>query len=245
MPVRLSLLSAIMVHVTNSPPLTSMASATEDIAQLLGRACTMTEALNEAHSRTPILACLSFGIEQLLKLTLGLMDVHDGKPWPDMSARSEYGHNLCKLDAECRVRFAASDREDIRDAVAALNADTTVTGVIAAADNYARAGRYFFLNALGKVAKGEPEPPPDDSPAELWEDMVRKACDVNPDMLARLATLPVPPDDPAHRELNAEIVRAIRHWWSTYRRAWQSGLLGPDARTRSYQLELVPFWSQG
>lgn len=217
-----------------------MSAATEDIAQLLRRACTLTQELNEAHTRTPILAGLSLGVEQLVKLTLGMLAIHEGKPWPDM-ASSAYGHNLYKLDAECRAQFAAKGSQAVKDAVGELDADSTVAGVLAAADKYARAGRYFFLDALGKVARGQPEPPPDDSPAELWEDMVRKVWADNPDMLHRFLELPVPRSDPSHKELNAEIVRAIRNWWSTYRQAWQSGLLGPEARAWSYQLELVPW----
>lgn len=50
----------------------------------------------------------------------------------------------------------------------------------------------------------------------------------NPDLLARFSQIG-PVTDAAHREMNAEIARALAEWWELYCAAWTAGLAGERA----------------
>ncbi|MGI8578425.1 MAG: hypothetical protein ACR2KG_11045 [Nocardioidaceae bacterium] len=210
----------------------ALANATEEARQLLRHSHELIVNLTSLDSASVTLACLSTGAELMLKLTIGLSAMRDGKPWPSVSKMQAYGHGIVKMDRECRDGFLADDSTPpyVKGLVRDMGTDCTLSLLLEAVDHYARAGRFHNLDALS-----EQPPDPSISPAALWEAMEASIWADRPELLAALKETGQVGES-ARAELSAEIAGALHRWWGLYHQAWAQGLVGGKARQWSTDL---------
>jgi hypothetical protein len=194
-----------------------------------------------------VFACLSGGVEKLLKLTMGVISLDEGQPWQSKATMRRAGHRIVDLDDSVRALIA--ERVDhssapglIRRLLEVTDGHTGIVQVLATLERYADSGRFHNLNVLAGSEQ------PDQSPKELWDELEMDIVEANPDMLEQLAG---PEHDHARTDMNALIASSLSLWCELVARAWITGSCGRVAKQWSPQLDLghqppdcSPAWSR-
>lgn len=119
-----------------------------------------TDALTE-NTRDPVMVLSASGIERLLKLTLGVIDVDQHQQWRDSKS---HGHHVERmhhrvLDA---IEQRAAAAPYVGQLLAVVRGDAVLPPLIACADSFAREGRYAYFTTLAD------KQPHVDSPDQAW-----------------------------------------------------------------------------
>jgi hypothetical protein len=184
----------------------------------------------------PLMVLLATGTEKLLKLTYGLSHADEAGEWPSYEVLKKYGHDLSRLDRDCRALL--TDRLDrathpgvIAPLLEAVAADPYVSQLLDTLTTYAKRGRFYNLDHLA----GSPQPT--ESPARMWDGLVDAAFFSRPDLQPLLGQ----DNESWHRlrrETNEMLVRSVSVWQELYARAWAHGICGAEAKR--FGLGLLP-----
>lgn len=98
------------------------------------------------HDAEPLMVLLATGCEKLLKLTFGLTYADDHGRWPKYATLKSYGHDLARLDADCRALVHQRvDRATHPKVVTALLGDVendpSISALLTTLTTYAERGR--------------------------------------------------------------------------------------------------------
>lgn len=181
-----------------------------------------------------VFACLGGGAEKLLKLTVGLLAIAEGAPWPQQATMKDAGHRITGLDE--RVRRAIAERMDRSTApglIAKLlewtGADPGISQILATLERYATNGRFYNLDRLGGLEQSG------ESPQALWDELHMMVIEANPKLLEQLAN---EERDDAQRTINRVIALSLGAWCELIARSWITGVCGAEAQRWSAQLDL-------
>lgn len=168
----------------------------------------------------PVLTTLSIGVEKLMKLTWGLLEVAAGRSWPSKQDMQNQGHGVKSLNKLIDPPLGAAVDlptqpwvQGLRDGV---NNDPYWALTLSALDSYGRSGRFHYLDQLAE------QPQPWQSPRQDWDDLEQAIVNDRPELLTDLAGS----NESWHRartEINAVIAASIKAWWEMIFRFWIQG----------------------
>ncbi|WP_191993661.1 hypothetical protein, partial [Lacticaseibacillus paracasei] len=217
----------------------TLAVETENAAKLINTAIGLLSAPPSGPvDADPVFACLSLGMEKILKLSIGLDGLARTGRWPSKhTMRATYGHQIEKLDGTARqaIRDHAEDasaKSYVLAALAECDADPVITSILSAMQRYAVDGRFHNLDHLATDQPGE------STPLQLWME-IQHAVLSNP---AAMHQLHEEADGPFRwpRTVTTAVECSIRGWVEMYARAWRQGVFGPDARQVAASLAVGP-----
>lgn len=194
----------------------------DEAASLLRHGTKMLRELRLSRSDAPAMfALLAIGVEKMLKMTLGIVEIEEGGSWPTRRT-----HDLVSLDHEaseaidrrCRLSTAPGH---IADLLVRTRQDPTLSALLGTLTRFAKQGRFYNLDDLALDPQNEP------SPAQLWEELLGDILDDHTALTARLGS---PDELQARLELNGLVATSLDVWWELYVRAWMTGVLGDDAK---------------
>jgi len=180
-----------------------------------------------------VFACLSGGVEKLLKLTVGVLALAEGAPWPQQATMKNAGHRITELDESVRTAIVQrTDRSTAPGLIASLlewvRADPGHSQILATLERYATNGRFHNLDRLGGLQqRGE-------SPQALWGELQAMVVDANPELLEQLAG---DERDDAQRTINRVITLSLGAWCELIVRSWSTGVCGDEAQRWAAQLD--------
>jgi hypothetical protein len=182
----------------------------------------------------PVFACLSGGVEKLLKLTVGLASLDTGDAWPSKATMRNAGHKIVALDAAVRDLIIAEQSRSsapglIAELLALTDTHSGLSRVLATLERYAIDGRFCHLDLLGGQAQGNP------SPHELWSELEIDIVNTSPAMLDQLVR---GQDQMVRKKTNKILARSLGVWCELLLRSWVTGVVGKLAQDWSSQLEL-------
>lgn len=114
--------------------------------------------------RDALFAACSIGVEKLVKVSLCLIEVAEGRGWPSVKvlnkSRDGWGHSIGQMDMRLReslsTRITGLEHEDLlHRMLCTIAQDKVWLGVAGALESYAVSGRFFHLDVL---AGSEPDP---------------------------------------------------------------------------------------
>jgi len=191
-----------------------------------------TDALTE-NTRDPIMVLLSSGLERLHKLTLGVIAIDDTGHWGNSKARGHLVEEMHdSLMAEIDRR--AVDHPDIRELAVATRSDAVLPAVITCADNFAREGRYSYLDALaGATTRAT-------NPETAWR-AIEDAASIDRDVAEQQARARQASSDnqkwsAARMTQNAAITRSVTTFWDLIAVGGAHRLYGELGRTLSTEI---------
>lgn len=176
----------------------------------------------------PVFACLSLGMEKVLKLSVGLDAVHRSGDWPSKQVmRETYGHRIGKLDHVARSVIRdhlpeAAAPPYVQEALDACDADQLASKLVEAMARYAIDGRFHNLDHLAGESPGA------STPLNLWMEIQRVVLSAPAAMAELTAEVEGPFRWP--RTVVDAVDRSVQGWLEMYRRAWVHGLFGPAGR---------------
>lgn len=185
----------------------------------------------------PVFACLSLGMEKVLKLSVGLDAVHRSGAWPPrQTMRETYGHRIGKLDQVARkvIRdhlHEAAAPPYVQEALDACDSDQLASKLVEAMARYATDGRFHNLDHLAGGSPGE------GTPLNLWMEIQHVVLS-SPAAMAELTAELEGPFRWPRTVVNA-VDRSVRGWLEMYRRAWVHGLFGQAGREVSVQFNVL------
>ena len=180
----------------------------------------------------PLFAVLATGAEKLLKLTYGLSAQDETGTWPSAEVmgmgRGGFGHQLTRLDSECRERMRAGLSEAaapgyLTALLGELDAAPYLADLLRALERYAREGRFHNLDQLSKRENIS------DAPLTLWQSLYSSVVRDDPDY-AELLGGPPESFEELRRRTNERLAATVWQWWETYHRAWVQGVCGAQAK---------------
>lgn len=184
------------------------------------------------HDADALFACLSIGMEKLLKLTLGLRELDATGRWLSKVAMKTYGHDIVGMndDVHSFIRdnpSTAANPSLVDDAVAATSNERLTHWLLVTMSTYAQRGRFYNLDYLADGDTGEL------SPSEHWWTLEQEAR--TPELIAAIMS-----DDSVPNAWRREAVdltmSAIRAWVACIATAWTQGMLGPKGRELGHVL---------
>ena len=182
-------------------------------------------------------ACLAIGMEQLLKMTVGLVHVEEHGQWLDLTKfKHGYSHKVSELDQEVREllerrRHLATHRPYIEGLGNAVENDSTLPLMIAVLTDYGSTGRYVHLDALadpGAADTVQMRP----TPLRTWEEEVEEALVANDP--AMMDAMRVGDSGPLNRAAGA----CLRRWYDYIGANWTHGVAGERAQRLGPTLQL-------
>lgn len=182
----------------------------------------------------PVFACLAGGTEKVLKLTVGLVALDDGDPWPSQATMKAAGHKIVELNAT--VRAIISTRRErstapgiIDELLERTDGHPGVIQMLRALERYAVDGRFYNLDLLGGREHH------DLSPQELWGELEMDIVEANPEMLDLAAE---GEQETIRADMNQILAWSLGLWCELLRRSWMTGVCGTLAQQWSAQLDL-------
>lgn len=188
----------------------------------------MERLASAATDADPVLACLALASEKMLKMTIGMTSVTDGKAWPEKQRMVGYGHRITTLNREAMAMLIGRVERATHPAVvtnAALESvDVTWTEpLLEALSDWGAGGRFYNLDTL--AGQGQKYP----SPAQMWRTLESAVTAAHPEVIDHIASSRGTNRE-ARAPLNAMLARAFRNWWGFYATAWKHGVPGDEAR---------------
>ena len=185
-------------------------------------------------SRDAILTTTSIGVEKLLKVALGLMQIAEGDGWPSKAKmRDEFGHGVTAMDARLREHLDAwlATREGpsfVHGLVEVVRADAVWPRLLDALDAYGRSGRFYYLNALAESTQ------PWESPTALWDATEQAAIAQHAEIRALLGG----PTEALNRlpvALHHAVADSLLQWWTMVAWSARHGALGDRGRQFGFE----------
>lgn len=178
----------------------------------------------------PVLTTLSIGVEKLMKLTWGLLEVAAGRSWPTKTVMQDKGHEVKSLNELIDQHLGAAVGlpaqpwvQGLRDGV---NSDPYWGLILSALDSYGRSGRFHYLDQLAE------QPQPWQSPRQDWDDLEQAIIEGRPELLADLAGSKESWQR-ARTEINEVIAASVTAWWEMIFRFWVQGAAGQFGKQHS------------
>lgn len=178
----------------------------------------------------PVLTTLSIGVEKLMKLTWGLLEVAAGRSWPAKTVMQEQGHGVESLNELIDQHLGAAVGlpaqpwvQGLRDRV---NNDPYWALILSALDSYGRSGRFYYLDQLAE------QPQSWQSPRDDWDDLEQAISNDRPELLADLTGSNEDWRRP-RTEINAVIAVSVTAWWEMIFRFWIQGAAGQFGKQHS------------
>jgi len=178
----------------------------------------------------PVLTTLSIGVEKLMKLTWGLLEVAAGRSWPSRTVMQEQGHGVKFLNELIGPYLGAAVGppaqpwvQGLRDGV---DSDPYWALILSALDTYGRSGRFYYLDKLAE------QPQPWQSPRDTWDELEQAISNDRPELLADLAGSNEG-NLRARAEINAVIAASVTVWWEMIFRFWVQGAVGQFGKQHS------------
>ena len=173
-----------------------------------------------------VFSLLAIGAERLLKLTIGLAELVDNRPWPALTKMQAFRHNIVDMDAEARTLLLARTHLStvpghLTQAIDMIDNDTTLAIGLDALSRYGSMGRFYYLDHLANAP--QPTPPP----RELW-DVAEQGIVLSDAEIQRALATPAFAHD-AKAAVGTRLSHSLQRWWQTYQRAWTTnpfGLIG-------------------
>lgn len=178
----------------------------------------------------PVLTTLSIGVEKLMKLTWGLLEVAAGRSWPSKTVMQNQGNGVKSLNELIDPHLGAAVDlpaqpwvQGLRDGV---NNDPYWALILSALDSYGRSGRFHYLDQLAE------QPQPWQSPRDDWDQLEQAISNDRPELLADLTGSN---EDwrRARTEINAVIAASVTAWWEMIFRFWIQGAAGQFGKQHS------------
>ena len=192
-------------------------------------------------------ACLSLGMEKMLKLSIGLTRLADGHPWPSVrEMKLDWRHDVRLMDAEVtNVISARADRAAnppmVLAGLRAVQADPYIAQIVEAMSYYARERRFHSLDYLAELGNSDEETAgwmeiesSRPSPRDLWWQHIEQPVGT-PHLIAAAAHSNEYPS-PWHRQTVGAVETSVRLWVEMHRMAWVQGALGPKAKAMAVPL---------
>lgn len=165
----------------------------------------------ETISGDSVFALAAHGVEKLLKLTIGIQNVHRQGAWPTANEMKNRGHGLRSMDDEVRTALTnAADRPYLVDLLSAQARDRLWPLVLAALDRYASAGRFHGLDCLAGRDLDEGL-----NPHAMWQGLEVQAQRLVPSLVDGTAYASNDRMDRAVAELRDHVATSIERWWAT------------------------------
>lgn len=201
----------------------------EGIWSLLGQSERMLRDLRVVtRDCDPLFACLAIGVEKLLKVVHGLAFEDQEGHWPAKATMAhKLSHAIVELDALCRGHVrerlqSATSPSYIGGLLRSVDDDQVLHGLLAAADLYAKRGRFHNLDTL---ADGPPDCP---SPQALYEKLELEIWK-REGLIGKLGKGQAA-WDAALASGNQVLRSSLLQWWTLYSRAAMHGVLGARAK---------------
>jgi hypothetical protein len=181
-------------------------------------------------------ACLAIGMEQLLKVTLGLIHADETGGWPGLKTFRTFGHDIDDLNGRVHDRLAArrslaTHARYIEGLATEFAADPVLPLMIGVLTDYGSAGRYVHLDALA-------DPGTADvvtfraTPQRTWYDEVEGALIREDPTL--LDTVMAGDRSPLNRAAGS----SLRRWYDYIGANWVHGVAGERAKRFGLTLRL-------
>jgi len=158
----------------------------------------------------PVLTTLSIGVEKLMKLTWGLLEVAAGRSWPSKTVMQDQGHGVKSLneliDPQLGAAVGLPAQPWIQGLRAGVNNDPYWALILSALDTYGRSGRFYYLDQLAE------QPQSWQSPRDAWDGLEQAILNDRPGLLADLARSNEGWQR-ARAEFNAVIAESVTAWW--------------------------------
>lgn len=183
----------------------------------------------------PVLVLLATGAEKLLKMTYGVtISASDGS-WPSIAVMREYGHNVARLDADCRQPLRdrahlATASGYFSDLLDEINLDPFIGPLLDTLTVYGDRGRFHNLDHLAEM----PQPGP--SPLQMWLRLDIAVVSADPSGFSHIGKS----EEDFQRvrgAANDRLAVSIARWQNLYFRAWIQGVCGEDAKKHGYTLQ--------
>lgn len=192
-------------------------------------------------TRDPIMTMLSIGLEKMLKLTLGLLNVEDEGTWlPVHVLKNDYRHDLIKMErllrSKLRERKARATHVAVVDqALRSADADPVWPLLVSALNRYGQEGRFYYLDALAD------KPQREESPQIFWE-VAQQAALKNDVALSELfhrmlddLTL----SDEFARSLNGHMADSLQRFWDLVTLSAVQGVCGERGKAWGHDFNHV------
>lgn len=179
----------------------------------------------------PVLTTLSIGVEKLMKLTWGLLEVAAGRSWPSKETMQKQGHGVKCLndliDPQLGAAVGLPAQPWVQGLRNGVNSDPYWALILSTLDSYGRSGRFHYLDQLAE------QPQPWQSPRQDWDDLEQAIGEGRPDLLAKLAGNNNKSWQRARTEINQVIAASITAWWEMIFRFWIQGAAGQFGKQHS------------
>ncbi len=177
----------------------------------------------------------SIGVEKLLKLILGCIEINESGHWPSKQKLSrEWGHDIQKLNDRIN-NILLSNTHVGRSNSYTQQLATQITGssiiplLFKTLACYGNSGRFYYLDILATGASGHNLPP-----LELWKDIEEHITSTF-DEFAKVPTENTEIDDYVSR-VNNLIADEVYKWWYCIYRLAQNDYFGPIAKMLASEL---------
>jgi hypothetical protein len=216
------------------PQIVALSRELDDVVTLFRHGRATLQGLNFVTlDSSVVFACLSGGVEKVLKLSLGLLSMEEDGRWPSRTRMKEWGHDIPSMDTMARSKMAervhlSAAQPYVTGLLDAVASDEQLARLLEIMGRHAMAGRFHNLDTL---AAEQTRP----APQQLWEEMEMSLLQADEELLAAIV-FAGPAGQAARLSLNRRIDSSLASWQLLYFRAWQHGLLGERARQWSGQL---------
>jgi hypothetical protein len=180
-----------------------------------------------------VMSLLALGAEKMLKLTIGLEAVGQGRSWPSKPQMQAIGHQVLAADRAARPllsRQPGTVPGHVAELAARVDADAVLPVLLEALDRFGAAGRFYHLDILAESQQ------PEQSPKHLWHNARVAVMKQDPGLAAAIGE--TTEFTASRRRWNMMMVASLQLWWELYYSAWRSGVIGDLARQYSGELKL-------
>lgn len=205
----------------------SLLLETTSARQLLAQGCqTLLSAQAVDAKLDAVLTCWSIGAEKISKVLIGVHDLDQGKPWPNLK---KYGHDLEALDTALQDSIKSwldkGQRSQYLNSIyETLDQDPLWPALRTLLSRYGSFARFYHLDSLSD------RPQDGDSPVGQWNDLECLAIETDPSLRASdLAIMSNEAFANYQRAIHQAIVDSLVRWWFTITRLGRHGALGEDA----------------
>lgn len=192
-------------------------------------------------TRDPIMTMLSIGVEKMLKLGLGLLNVEENRVWlPARVLKYDYRHDLITMEALLREAIRnnvgrATHRSYVDQALAAVDADPVWPHLVSALNRYGQEGRFYYLDALAE------NPQREESPQTFWDAAERVALENEPELnhLFHQMLEDFSLTGEFYRKLNERMADSLQRFWDLETMAAVQGVLGDRGKAWGFDFKMI------
>ena len=189
----------------------------------------------------PVMTMLSIGVEKLMKMSLGLINVAERGAWPSHAQfKNVWRHDLSLMNAELLVALRgrlhlATHRSVVEPLLLGVESDPGWQPIVDALSRYGVSGRFYHLDQLAE------QPQTGEQPEALWDEAERALIDHDAGMKASWNAASeaggVQWDSFLH-DLEARMARSVENFWTLLSVAGVHGMLG--GRGNAWGADVAP-----